>query len=206
MIVTSSVTDRVVLTVVLSTIANAGLSEAESETFAVPYTVSLIGSLKSHLKGLLGYDTMILELMQNADDAEAEEMVFDVRDECLRVTNSAEFEYCGNLQDTNCPIEDKCDFHRIKEFAGAQKEKNSENIGKFGIGFASTYQITDRPKIFSHGISAEFHPETGAVQCEKLETQMTTFDLPWAKDSHSELRIALGVGNIDNEISQSWVD
>ena len=75
------------------------LKMPESETFAVPYTVSLIGSLKSHLKGLLGYDTMILELMQNADDAKAEEMVFDIREECSRVTNSAEFTYCGHLED-----------------------------------------------------------------------------------------------------------
>ena len=132
------------------------------ESFAVPYTVSLIGSLKSHLKGLLGYDTMILELMQNADDAEAKEMVFDIRDESLRVTNSAEFTYCGHLED-KCSNDKKCDFHGIIEFAGGHKELDSENIGRFGIGFSSVYQITDRPTIISNGISIKLIPEVAEL-------------------------------------------
>ena len=171
----------------------------ENNSYTVEYSVSLIGSLKSHLKGLLGYDTMIMELMQNADDAQAEEMVFDIRDECLQVTNNAEFKYCGNLQG-KCSIESKCDFHRIFEFASGLKEKNSENIGRFGIGFASVYQITDRPKIISHGISAEFHPETGLIDIEELLTDSTVFNLPWAKNPDSNVRLELGLGSIDDNI------
>ena len=171
----------------------------ESNSYQVEYSVSLIGSLKSHLKGLLGYDTMIMELMQNADDAQAEEMVFDIQDEYLQVTNNAEFKYCGNLQG-KCSIESKCDFHRIFEFASGLKEKNSENIGRFGIGFASVYQITDRPKIISHGISAEFHPETGLIDIEELQTDSTVFNLPWAKNPDSNVRLELGLGSIDDNI------
>ena len=178
----------------------------KSNSYKVDYSVSLIGSLKSHLKGLLGFDTMIMELMQNADDAEAEEMVFDIRDECLEVTNSAEFQYCGNLKD-KCSIENKCDFHRIFEFASGLKEKNSENIGRFGIGFASVYQITDRPKVISRGISAEFHPETGHIDIEELPTNKTIFNLPWAKNPSSDVRFELGLGNIDNQtIDQIFLD
>jgi len=178
----------------------------KSNSYKVDYSVSLIGSLKSHLKGLLGFDTMIMELMQNADDAEAEEMVFDIRDEYLEVTNSAEFKYCGNLKE-KCSIGNKCDFHRIFEFASGLKEKNSENIGRFGIGFASVYQITDRPKVISRGISAEFHPETGHIDIEELPTNQTIFNLPWAKNADSDVRLELGLGNIDNQtINQIFRD
>ena len=42
------------------------------------YTANLLGNIRSHLAGLQGYDVMALELIQNADDAKAEEIVFDI--------------------------------------------------------------------------------------------------------------------------------
>ena len=169
-----------------------------SESITGRITVSLIGSIRSHLKGLLGYDTMILELMQNADDAKAEEMVFDIRDESLRVTNSAEFTYCGHLED-KCSDDKKCDFHGIIEFAGGHKELNSENIGRFGIGFSSVYQITDRPTITSNGISIELIPENAEYRRNNVNKQNTTIELPWATNSDSELRQELGLSYINQE-------
>ena len=41
------------------------------------YTANLLGNIRSHLAGLQGYDVMVLELIQNADDAKAESVVFD---------------------------------------------------------------------------------------------------------------------------------
>jgi hypothetical protein len=40
------------------------------------YTANLLGNIRSHLAGLQGYDVMALELIQNADDAKAESVVF----------------------------------------------------------------------------------------------------------------------------------
>ena len=40
---------------------------------------------------------MALELIQNADDAKADDIVFDIRDEGLHVTNNEKFTYCGDL-------------------------------------------------------------------------------------------------------------
>ena len=47
------------------------------------YTANLLGNIRSHLAGLQGYDVMALELIQNADDAKAETIVFEIT-ECER--------------------------------------------------------------------------------------------------------------------------
>ena len=60
------------------------------------YRVSLTGTIKSHLAGLQGYDSMALELIQNADDAKAKEIVFDITEKGLLVSNTASFTFCGN--------------------------------------------------------------------------------------------------------------
>lgn len=59
------------------------------------YTANLLGNIRSHLAGLQGYDVMALELIQNADDAKAEAVVFDISDRGLLVVNSGKFTYCG---------------------------------------------------------------------------------------------------------------
>ena len=61
------------------------------------YRVSLTGTIKSHLAGLQGYDVMALELIQNADDAKADKIVFDITDKGLLVSNNETFTYCGDL-------------------------------------------------------------------------------------------------------------
>ncbi len=62
------------------------------------YTANLLGNIRSHLAGLQGYDVMALELIQNADDAKAESVIFDVTDQGLVVFNSGQFTYCAVLK------------------------------------------------------------------------------------------------------------
>lgn len=61
------------------------------------YTASLIGNIRSHLASLQGFDVMALELIQNADDAKAEEISFDITDRGLLVQNSGQFTYCAQV-------------------------------------------------------------------------------------------------------------
>ena len=128
------------------------------------YTANLLGNIRSHLAGLQGYDVMALELIQNADDAKAESVVFDVTDQGLVVFNSGQFTYCGDL-DRQCAFlaegNYKCDYHRITDVGSGGKLTRGENIGRFGIGFVSTYQVTDHPEIRSAGIKLTLHPEKG---------------------------------------------
>ena len=61
------------------------------------YSANLLGTIKSHLEGLLGYEVMALELVQNAEDARAESIVFDIREDALYVRNSGVFGSCDDI-------------------------------------------------------------------------------------------------------------
>lgn len=165
------------------------------------YTANLLGNIRSHLAGLQGYDVMALELIQNADDAKAESVVFDITDRGLLVINSGEFTYCGDLHTRPCSFiasnNYSCDYHRIADVGSGGKLSRGENIGRFGIGFVSTYQVTDHPEIRSSGVKLTLHPEEGQWFIEPFEqTEGTTFFLPWADDPNTEARLALGVSHV----------
>jgi len=176
------------------------------------YSANLLGNIRSHLAGLQGYDVMALELLQNADDAKAEEICFDVMDRGLLVCNSGEFTYCGDLKSRPCSFATTngygCDYHRIADVGSGGKLLRSENIGRFGIGFVSTYQVTDHPEVRSSGIKLTLHPEMGQWFIEPFdEPAGTSFFLPWAEDPDSETRLALGVSHISGaHIDQLIVD
>ena len=165
------------------------------------YTANLLGTIRSHLAGLQGYDVMALELIQNADDAPAKEITFDVKDDGLWVRNSGKFDYCGDLDANMCPFQEgkgySCDYHRIVDVASGGKLGQSENIGRFGIGLVSSYQITDHPRIRSSGISLTLRPEAGEWDLEPCEeTAETEFFFEWAKEANTKARQALGVSHV----------
>ena len=165
------------------------------------YTANLLGNIRSHLAGLQGYDVMALELIQNADDAKAESVVFDITDRGLLVVNSGKFTYCGDLHTRPCSFltsnNYSCDYHRIADVGSGGKLSRGENIGRFGIGFVSTYQVTDHPEIRSSGIKLTLHPEAGKWFIDPFEQpEGTTFFLPWAEDPNTEARLALGVSHV----------
>jgi len=173
---------------------------AQSKTSG-SYTANLLGNIRSHLAGLQGYDVMALELIQNADDAKAEEIVFDITDCGLLVRNSGQFTYCGDLNSRPCDFVARnnysCDYHRIADVGSGGKLSRGENIGRFGIGFVSTYQVTDHPEIRSTGIKLTLHPEKGQWFIEPYdEPAGTSFFLPWADDPNTEARLALGVSHV----------
>ena len=167
------------------------------------YTANLLGNIRSHLAGLQGYDVMALELIQNADDAKAQKIVFDITDDRLVVHNSGEFTYCGDLNANPCGFQTKqgdnhiCDYHRIADVGSGGKLLRSENIGRFGIGFLSVYQVTDRPEIRSAGIKLTLVPETAEWFIEPDDGSVgTTFLLPWARDPNTQARKQLGLSHI----------
>jgi len=176
------------------------MNQAAQPRISGSYTANLLGNIRSHLAGLQGYDVMALELIQNADDAKAEEIVFDITDHGLMVRNSGQFTYCGDL-DKPCAFHAesnyKCDYHRITDVGSGGKLSRGENIGRFGIGFVSTYQVTDHPEIRSSGIKLVLYPERGQWFIDAFEEPNgTSFFLPWAKDPNTEARLALGVSHV----------
>ena len=176
------------------------------------YTANLLGNIRSHLAGLQGYDVMALELIQNADDAKAEEIIFDITDQGLVVENTGQFTYCGDLRNSLCGLiathNCSCDFHRIADIGSGGKLSDGNNIGRFGIGFVSTYQVTDHPEIKSSGIKLSLFPERGQWFIETIETETgTSFFLPWAHDPSTEARLTLGISHVsESHIEQLTSD
>lgn len=80
----------------------------------------------------------VYEILQNAEDAKATEITFDLREDALVVNhNGTHFTYT--------------DINAITGISNLQneKKKNLEKIGKFGIGFKSVYAVTESPRIQS---------------------------------------------------------
>lgn len=171
------------------------------------YTANILGTIRSHLEALQGFDAMALELIQNADDARAAEITFDVTDDALVVTNSGVFSFCGDLQRSSClgvaspgGTTRSCDFHNITEVASGGKLGDPGNIGRFGIGFISTYQVTDSPGIRSGDLEVHLHPERLEWSGRRVaELTGTRFTLRWASDERSPVRTQLCLSAITEQ-------
>lgn len=109
------------------------------------YSADVCGTISANLEGLQGFNVMVLELLQNADDARADRIIFDVNDESLVVRNNGQFTSCGKAVSSRCDWSgqedgrDTCDFHGIMKIASRGKARHPENIGRFGVGFVSVY-------------------------------------------------------------------
>ena len=88
-----------------------------------------------HLYSEVGH--YIYELLQNADDANATEVLFKLEQDSL--------EFCHNGT-KYFTIEN---IKAICTYGGDGKQREVESIGRFGVGFKSTSRITETPQIRS---------------------------------------------------------
>ena len=114
-----------------------------------PLTTRLRNILKDYKDGL----TIIKEMIQNADDAEATEVniLYDTRThttENLILKGMADSHGPALIVHNNSTFSDE-DFKNITKLAGATKSDKPLRIGKFGVGFCSVYHITDVPSFVS---------------------------------------------------------
>ena len=116
---------------------------------------SLVTRLKNILKDYQDGLTIIKELIQNADDAEATEVniLYDARS---HQTDPSTLLYPGMakchgpaLVVHNNGVFSDDDFGNIEKLAGATKSGKHLKIGKFGLGFCSVYHLTDIPSFVS---------------------------------------------------------
>lgn len=179
----------------------------------IPYRANLLGNIEQALKGLQGYGIMALELIQNADDAGARSLSFDALDDALVVSNDGEFSSCG-FREPECPwlkegdpagLKRPCNFHAIAEMGSRSKLQASEQIGRFGIGFVSVYQITDTPIVRSVGVEVQLNPQTQEVVKSEIEILPgTQFVLPWAF-TNSEVRAGLNASPAPIDVADKVV-
>ncbi len=189
------------------------VAESKRPPVTIPYRANLLGNIEQALKGLQGYGIMALELIQNADDAGSKRLFFDARDDALVVGNDGEFSSCG-FQDAECPwlqsgdesgLKRPCNFHAIAEMGSRSKLHAAEQIGRFGIGFVSVYQITDTPIVRSSGVELRLNPQTQKViKSDVGPTVGTEFILPWAS-SQSEVREGLNASPTPDDVADKVV-
>lgn len=179
-----------------------------SADYELAYEADLIGNIRQVLAGLQGYETMALELLQNADDAGATRVRFDVRNDRLIIAHDSEFTACA-LQTKRCPWSTEgnpagsyrpCDFHAVSRMAAAGKSREQGQIGRFGIGFVSVFQVCDTPTIRSAGVEMSLDPVTGASPIRfKATAPGTEVELVWARQ-RTETRRELQQSPVPNDI------
>ena len=116
------------------------------------YGVQKLGFIREALFGYTGFSALMRELIQNADDAKSEEVVFRFLSECLIVENQSRFS-------------DE-DFDKITQIASGNKRADAESTGTFGVGFVSVYQLTDYPELFSSGYFLKLDPKQDSADLE----------------------------------------
>ncbi|XP_076026169.1 sacsin-like [Genypterus blacodes] len=114
-----------------------------------------IDYLKDILRRYPDGGQILKELVQNADDAQATEVVF-IHDERNYGTESLCTEGLGKYQGPALYVYNNADFSDEDwegiQAAGRSVKRNDPNkVGRFGLGFNSVYHITDVPSIFSSG-------------------------------------------------------
>lgn len=113
----------------------------------------------------------IYELLQNAEDAHAQEVRFILREDRI------EFEHDGKRLFSIQNVE------AITSIGFSTKRDDATNIGKFGVGFKAVFAYTDTPEI----TSGEFHfrirdmvvPETDGLIKNQPGSRLTRFVLPF---------------------------
>ena len=185
--------------------------EATEDTSTLEYEADLCGNIEQALKGLQGYGIMALELIQNADDAHASILTFDSRADALVVRNDAEFSSCRSLKGrcawerTGDPegVRRPCNFHAISRMGSRSKIGAPDQIGRFGIGFVSVYQVTDTPIVRSADTQLTLNPLSGKGATARIaETMGTEFELPWAAEA-SDIRAELHAAPTPPDVAAS---
>ncbi|KIY62733.1 hypothetical protein CYLTODRAFT_458738 [Cylindrobasidium torrendii FP15055 ss-10] len=102
------------------------------------------------------------ELIQNSDDAKASKQVF-VLDSRHHPTSHI---FHSNLASTQGPallayndaLFTQDDWDALQSIHRSSKKTDTSKIGKYGIGFRSSYHVTDTPQILSNGALAILDP------------------------------------------------
>ncbi|MDK2941829.1 MAG: hypothetical protein PWP56_1342 [Acetobacterium sp.] len=111
----------------------------------------------------------VYEMLQNADDAEATEITFDLREDRLIVSHDGK------------AFTEK-DLEGICSISKGTKSDDYTKIGKFGIGFKSVFVYTESPQVFSGDYAFEIRELVLPKRIKNSTTnrkERTTFILPF---------------------------
>ena len=173
-------------------------------------SIDYLGEIGAKLRDLQGYATLIHELIQNADDALASRMSFDICADALVLDNDGVFSECEDVETPECGGigNHKCDFHRLRVIGSGDKRLQEGTTGAFGIGLISVYQLTDKPELISKGRHWILHegPNGGRIdicegcdKCSSPDLPGTRFVFPFVREETS-LRRALNTDRVPENV------
>src|SRR3546814_13429137 len=119
---------------------------------------------------------------------------------CALPIYGASFSTCG-LSEPRCPWESQgdssglrraCNFHAISRMGSRNKIQVASQIGRFGIGFVSVYQITDSPVVRSGNTEMRLDPVQGQGVTRKNEAEQDRKSVVKGKDGSD--RVDFGGG------------
>ena len=130
--------------------------------------VNVAHVIRGYMAGYAGGASFAREMAQNADDAQSKLLRFNFEPDRLVVSNDSVFS--------------ERDFEAIKEIAAGSKRDIQDNIGTWGTGFLSVYQLTDHPEVCSAGQHLIFDPKDATYK-KGISNVVghTEFHFPWRK-------------------------
>ena len=136
----------------------------------------------------------VFELLQNAEDAKATKVRFELSDESLT------FKHNGS-KDFN-----KKDIESITNVGNSTKTEELNTIGKFGVGFKSVFAYTTTPKIYSKTISFKieklFIPSL--IDPKSIIGGYTTiFNFPFDREDKPKAKAVSEVKSLFEELSDN---
>ena len=132
------------------------------------YSINKVNFIRQSLAGYGGGSAIAGEMIQNADDAEADRISFHFRDDSFVVQNTSTFS--------------EHDFESITDIAKGEKAPEEGKIGTWGTGFLSVFHISDAPELLSAGEHIIFGPTQDELPVfETGIKDYTEFRLPWRR-------------------------
>ena len=147
------------------------LSRKVAQSTRLPIKYKQLGqkeSLTHRIRGIVndysGNIDVFKELIQNADDAKATEIILlmDWRQHGQESLFEEDMKYWQGpalVAYNNATFSDQ-DFNNICELAGETKMSDPLKTGRFGVGFCSCYSLTDVPSFISRHLLTIFDPHT----------------------------------------------
>lgn len=135
----------------------------------------------------------IYELLQNAEDAKASQVCFEIKKNMLIFKHNGEKQF------------DADDIRGITNIGASTKKDNYVQAGKFGIGFKAVYAFTDTPSIYCDTVNFRIESLLMPVEIEPLEGKekgwtifVFPFDSPKISSKQAREKIKIGLEEIES--------
>eukprot|EP00045_Choanoeca_perplexa_P018430 m.291475 g.291475 ORF g.291475 m.291475 type:complete len:4534 (-) comp17817_c0_seq1:55-13656(-) len=162
------------------------MDSVEEEEFG--QIVVLTKRIRSVLRGYPEGTSVLKELLQNADDAQATELklcldlnAYSTQD--LLHPKAQGFQGPALLAYNDAVFSDQ-DFESIQRIGDSKKQGQRHKVGRFGVGFNAVYHLTDVPSFVSRGSLAIFDPHMRHLGDGKTGAKIPFTERKW----HSQVK------------------